>query len=84
MKLFWLPQQNYVLEQRIEDSSPRADRLSPTASASELTNKPATLDGERSRRCRRALRLARRAAPVVPAPLRLRVFCAEEAHAAKH
>ena len=34
----WLPQHNYVLEQRPTDSSPRADRLSPTASASELTN----------------------------------------------
>ena len=36
--MVWLPQQNYILEQRPTDSSPRADRLFPTASASELTN----------------------------------------------
>jgi len=41
--IVWLPQQNYVLEQRPTDSSPRADRLSPTASASELTNIITTL-----------------------------------------
>ena len=52
--IFWLPQQNYVLEQRPTDSSPLADRLSPTASASELTTNllgvPPTIDEKKMSR----------------------------------
>jgi len=38
VSFLWLPQQNYVLEQKPTDTSPRRVSLSPTASASELTN----------------------------------------------